>query len=251
MERPTSPRTPQIAVPKERQHDPSSTDRPHTGRPGAPRGVDPDRPEHGGRARLDDRHRRSRRQRPQQPDHRSGRADPAARRALPEPDGALQPGADPRAQRTCQGLGRLRGVRDHRGHVAVHQGGAVPAWGPDRHAGAVLDRRRRAGLPRHLARPPRVRAEVLHLRGQLRPRRQQHPDLLHPGHHEVPALHPQPEAPRGLGAARQPHAVGLLVAEPRVGAPGDLPDGRPGHPQDVPAHERLRLAHLPVDQRRR
>src|SRR5205085_1153413 len=37
---------------------------------------------------------------------------------------------------------------------------------------------RRAGQPGHLARPPRVRAEVLHLRGQLRHRRQRRPDLL-------------------------------------------------------------------------
>ena len=60
----------------------------------------------------------------------------------------------------------------------------------DRDARAVLHRRRRAGLPRHLARPARLRAEVLHDRGQLRPGRQQHPGLLHPRHDEVPALHP-------------------------------------------------------------
>ena len=72
----------------------------------------------------------------------------------------------------------------------VHQGGAVPAGRQDRDARPLLDRRRRAGLPRHLARPARLRAEVLHDRGQLRPRRQQHPGLLHPRHDEVPALHP-------------------------------------------------------------
>ena len=120
----------------------------------------------------------------------------------------------------------------------------------DRDAGALLDRRRRAGLPRHLARPPRLRAEVLHLRGQLRPRRQQHPGLLHPRHHEVPPLHPLPEAPRRPGPARQRHAVGLLDAQPGVGPPGHLPDGRPRHPGDVPPHAGLRLAHLHVGQRR-
>ena len=51
-------------------------------------------------------------------------------------------------------------------------------------------------------------------RGQLRPRRQQHPGVLHPRHDEVPALHPQPEAPRRLRPARQPHAVGLLDLNP-------------------------------------
>ena len=45
-----------------------------------------------------------RRQRPQLPDARPRRADPAARRALPEPDGALQPRAHPGAQRARQGL---------------------------------------------------------------------------------------------------------------------------------------------------
>ena len=62
--------------------------------------------------------------------------------------------------------------------------------------------------------PRGLRAEVLHVRGQLRPRRQQHPGVLRPRHDEVPALHPQPEAARRVRPARQPHAVGLLVAEP-------------------------------------
>ena len=202
-------------------------------------------------ARLDDRHRRARAERPQHPDGRSRRPDPAARRALPEPDGALQPRAGPRAQRARQGLGCVRRVRDHRGRLGVHQGGAVPAGREDRDAGPLLDRGRRAGLPRHLARPARLRAEVLHDRGQLRPRRQQHPGLLHPRHDEVPALHPLAEAPWRQRPARQQHAVGLLEPQPGVGAPGDLPDGRPRHPEDLPAHERLRLAHLPVGQRGR
>ena len=37
---------------------------------------------------------------------------------------------------------------------------------------------------------------------------------------------------RRLGPARQPHAVGLLDAEPGVRSPGHLPDGRPRHPRD-------------------
>ena len=36
---------------------------------------------------------------------------------------------------------------------------------------------------------------------------------------------------------------------PGVGAPGDLADGRPRHPADLAAHERLQLPHLHVDQR--
>jgi hypothetical protein len=65
----------------------------------------------------------------------------------------------------------------------------------------VLDRRGGAGIPRHLARPARVRGQVLHHRGQLRPGRQQHPDLLHQGPDEVPALHPLAEAPGRQRAA--------------------------------------------------
>ena len=121
----------------------------------------------------------------------------------------------------------------------------------DRHARALLDRRRRAGQPRHLARPPRLRAEVLHRRGQLRPRRQQHARLLHPRRHQVPRLHPLAEAPARLAPARPRHAVGLLDPLARVGPPGHLADGRP-RPARLLAHDgRLRLAHLPVDQRRR
>ena len=59
----------------------------------------------------------------------------------------------------------------------------------------LLDRRRRARLDRHRARCPRLRREVLHRRGQLGPRRQQHPGVLHPGCDEVPR-------PRARGEAR-------------------------------------------------
>ena len=47
------------------------------------------------------------------------------------------------------------------------------------------------------------------------------------------------------------HAVGLLDAVAGVRAPGHLADGRPRHPQDVAAHERLLQPHLQLDQRRR
>jgi catalase len=47
----------------------------------------------------------------------------------------------------------------------------------------VFTRSRRSSAPavgRHRARRARLRGEVLHRRGELRPRRQQHPGLLHP-----------------------------------------------------------------------
>ena len=133
----------------------------------------------------------------------------------------------------------------------LHQGGGVPARHPDRHADPVLHRGRGAGQPGHLARPARVRAEVLHHRRQLRHGREQHPGVLHPRPAEVPALHPLAEAPRRQQPARPRHAVGLLDPVPGVGAPGDLADGRPRDPAVLAAHERVQLAHLPVDQRRR
>ena len=120
------------------------------------------------------------------------------------------------APAACQGQRRLRRVRDHRGRLAPTPGGAVPAGREDRDAGALFHRGRRTGQPRHLARRARLLAEVLHERRQLRPGRQQHARLLRARPDEVPALHPQPEAPAGLGPARQPHAVGLLDEQSRV-----------------------------------
>ena len=71
---------------------------------------------------------------------------------------------------------------------------------PDRGLRSVLDRGRRAGLGRHRARPPWLRPQVLHARGQLRHGRQQHAGLLHPGPQQVLRLHPLPKAP-----GRHPH----------------------------------------------
>ena len=45
--------------------------------------------------------------------------------------------------------------------------------------------------------------------------------------------------------------MGLLDPLARVGAPSHLPDGRPRTAEVLAHHERVRLAHLPVDQRRR
>ena len=132
----------------------------------------------------------------------------------------------------------------------VHQGCGVPARRHRPNARPLLDRGRRARLARHLARRPRLLAEVLHVRGQLRPRRQQHPGVLHPRPDEVPALHPFPEAAPRLRSARRHDAVGLLDPHPRVRPPGHLPHGRPRPAAQLAQHERLRLAHLHVDQRR-
>ena len=79
-------------------------------------------------------------------------------------------------------------------------------------ADPVLDGRRRARQPRHLARPARIRAQALHVRGQPRHRREQRPDLLHPRSDEVPALHPFPETHGRQQPSRPQHAVGLLDA---------------------------------------
>ncbi len=55
------------------------------------------------------------------------------------------------------------------------------------------------GFGRHRPGHPRLRGEVLHRRGHLRPRRQQHAGLLHPGRHQVPRRHPRRQATSGSG----------------------------------------------------
>ena len=163
----------------------------------------------------------------------------------------VQSGTHPGAPTARQGRRRVRPLRGDQRRQQIHQGRGISARHQDRHAGQVLHRRRRAGQPRHLAGSARVRAEVLHDRGQLRHGRQQHAGLLHARPAEVPALHPIPEAHAGNQFARQQHAVGLLDPVTGVRAPGDLADGRSGHPQELAAHERLQQPHLQLDQRRR
>ena len=78
----------------------------------------------------------------------------------------------------------------------VHQGRLPRSVGKThRHLPALLHGGRRAGLRRHRPRPPRLRDQVLHRRGQLRHGRQQHAGLLRARPVEVPGLHPLPEAP--------------------------------------------------------
>ena len=80
----------------------------------------------------------------------------------------------------AKGARGLRLLRGHRGRQPVMQGRLLEEGHAHADGRPLLDRRRRTGLPRHRPRPPRLRDQVLHPRGQLRPRRQQHAGLLHP-----------------------------------------------------------------------
>ena len=119
----------------------------------------------------------------------------------------------------------------------------------------LLDRGRLARLDGPRARRARLRREVLHGRGQLRPRRQQHAGLLHPGRDQVPGPHPRREAgaaqrdPAGAVGAR--HVLGLHLADARVDAHGHVADVRPGDPAQLPDDGGLRRPHLPAGQRDR
>ena len=124
------------------------------------------------------------------------------------------------------------------------------------HAGlrALLHRRRLPRLHRPRARRARLRGEVLHRGGELRPRRQQHPRLLHPGRDQVPRPRPrgearaaQRDAAGGVGAR---HLLGLHLADARVDAHGHVGHVRPRHPAQLPDDGGLRRPHLPLRQRR-
>ena len=184
-------------------------------------------------------------------DCRAGRSNPAAGSLLDRADGAVQPGAHPGTSTARQGRRRLRPLRGDQRRQQVHQGRGLPAGHQDRHADPVLHRGWRARQPRHLARPARVLAEVLHVGGQLRHGRQQHAGVLHARPDEVPALHPIPEAHAGNQPARPQHAVGLLEPDARIRTSGDLADGGSRYPQELAAHERLQQPHLQLDQCRR
>ena len=106
-----------------------------------------------------------------------------------------------------------------------------------------------------VARRARVRGQVLHRRGQLRPRRQQHPGVLHPGRHQVPRLRPRREAgapPRdAAGRLRPRHLLGLRGAAAGDAAHGHVGHVRPRHSAQLPDDGGLRRPHLPVHQRPR
>src|SRR6185312_8720258 len=111
--------------------------------------------------RLDHWNRRAGWQRPQLADHRPERPDPAARRAFPGTNGALQPRKGTGAPAARQGCRCVRRLRDHRGRVEVHEGRVVPEGCEDRDARAFLHRGWRVWQPGHLARRARLLAEVL------------------------------------------------------------------------------------------
>ena len=95
-------------------------------------------------------------------------------------DHALRSRADPRARGARprhRGARRVRVVR----HRRRHHLGRLPAARPG-HPGVhpLLDRGRLTRFGRHGARCPWVRGQVLHRRGRVRSRRQQHPGVLHP-----------------------------------------------------------------------
>ncbi len=98
-------------------------------------------------------------------------------------------------------------------------------------------------------------AEVLHPRGQLGPRRQQHPGLLHPGRHQVPRSDSRCQAgarsrlPASADGARQ--LLGLRVTDARVDPHAHVDHVRSGDPPFLPLHGGLRRPHLPAGERRR
>ena len=111
----------------------------------------------------------------------------------------------------------------------------------------------RPGLPRfggHRPGHPRLRHEVLHRRGHVRPGRQQHPGLLHPGRHQVPGHHPRRKAASGprnpAGPERPRHLLGLRFAAHRGPGPHHVEHVRPGTPALLPHDGRLRRPHLPA-----
>ena len=138
---------------------------------------------------------RTRLRRPELAEDRRARADAARGLPLPREDLPLRPRADPRARRARPRLRRARLLRDLRVAGEVHPRRPVPARRrEDAGLRALLDRRRQQGLVRPRPRRPRLRREALHAGGQLGPRRQQHPGVLHPGRDQVPRHRPRREA---------------------------------------------------------
>ena len=148
-----------------------------------------------------------RRRRPELAQGRRPRPDAAGRLPLPGEDLPLRPRAHPRAGRPRPRLRGPRLLRELRAARRRHPGRPLPAQGrEDPRLRPLLDRRRQQGLARPRPRRPRLRREVLHQAGELGPRRQQHPRLLHPGRDQVPRPDPRRQAGAGprLPAGRRP-----------------------------------------------
>ena len=120
--------------------------------------------------------------------------DAARRLHLPREDHPLRSRAHSRAHRPRARLRRARLLPALQVDGEADAGG-VPAGSEGEDAGvrALLDGGRRRRLRRHAARRARLRREVLHGGRQLRPGRQQHPGLLHPGRDQVSRPRPRRE----------------------------------------------------------
>jgi catalase len=94
---------------------------------------------------------------------------------------------------------------------------------------------------------------VLHGGGQLRPGRQQHPGLLHPGRREVSRPDPRRQARAGqpdpAGRYRARHVLGLHLADARVDAHDHVGHVGSRDPAQLPHDGRLRRPHVPARQR--
>ena len=113
----------------------------------------------------------------------------------------------------------------------------------------LFHRRRRKGFGGHRARSARLRAEVLHRRGQLGHDGQQHAGLLHSRSAEVRRFHPHAEARSANQSEIAHHDVGFLVAVAGVAASGDDSVLRPRHSGRLSPHGRIQQPHLQPDQR--
>ena len=185
------------------------------------------------------------------------RADPAGGLPLPREDHALRPRAHPGAGRARPRLGAHGFFQVYDDALATYTAGPVPR--PTR----TCRRRcscgsrpcRLARLGRHAARRARLRDQVLHRGGQLRPRRQQHAGLLHPGRHQVPRPRPRRQAraaPRdAAGARRRTTRSGTSSRCSPRRCTCDVADVGPGAPAQLPHDGGLRRAHVPAGQRRR
>ena len=209
-----------------------------------------------GRPRLTTQQGAPGRRRPELAAGRRARPGAAGGLPLPREDLPLRPRAHPRAGRPCARLRRARLLRELRAADRHHPGRPLPA--------SRARRRPRSSASRpspgnkgsaDLARDVRGFAVKFYTkRGQLGPRRQQHPGLLHPGRDQVPRPDPRRQAGAGprlpAGADRARQLLGLHLAHAREHAHGHVDHVRPGDPALVPVHGRLRRPHLPPGQRR-
>jgi hypothetical protein len=112
---------------------------------------------------------------------------------------------------------RMTAISTTQSGASVSSGAHSKTVGAD---GAIILRSSSAagenGSPDTWRDPRGFRGVVLHLRGQLRPARQQHPGVIYPRRYQVPGLHPPPEAPARHASGRGGHEVGLLDSLPEI-----------------------------------